>query len=147
MWSDHEESVDRKTDFKVCVEVSGVYFYTLHSTLQKCPYFTEMNISSPDDVIFVDREPSLFPYILNYLRTGELCSICEDKTIINQLKSEAKFFGLTNLLKALEKIPSYSMSDLISEIRQIKHCIQNSNTTFRPNTRRNSEHMYQSNTT
>ena len=70
MWSDQEEPPSQM-DFKVCVEVSGVYFYTLNSTLQKCPYFKEIEISQ-DDIIFVDREPSLFPYILNYLRTGLL---------------------------------------------------------------------------
>lgn len=146
MWSDDDESIACEVDFKVCVEVSGVYFYTLNSTLQKCPYFKALNISQ-DDIIFVDREPSLFPYILNYLRSGELCYICEDKAILNQLKSEAIFFGLTDLYKALEKTPSYSMADLISEIRQIKHCIQNNNTILKPNTRRNSEHTLQSNTT
>ena len=141
MWSDESEEKIVYNDCKICIDVSGVYFYTLKSTLYKCPYFQNMHLKE-NEIIFLDREPSIFPYILNYLRNNESTIICEDKYLLNQLKIEAKFFQLMHLHKNLEKTPVYSFADLISEIRQIKHCLQNS---ARPITRRNQD--IQSNTT
>ena len=112
MWSDElADNFYAEKDFKVCLEVSGIYFFTLKSTLRKCPYFDSLDITH-DGCLFIDRDPSYFSYILNFLRNGELNIICEERGVINQLKCEAKFFGLTNLVKILDKTPSYSMLDI-----------------------------------
>ncbi|KER33937.1 hypothetical protein T265_00372 [Opisthorchis viverrini] len=68
----------------VRINVSGVQFHVLSTTLQRDPYvyskFMEDAIWLPDQrEYFVERDPEVFRFIHNYLRHGEVhlpCGIC-----------------------------------------------------------------------
>ena len=53
--------------------------------------------------IFVDRDPSLFTYVLNYLRTKEVY-FPESDGGIRGLLHEAEFYGITPLTQQLKLV-------------------------------------------
>ncbi|XP_075150760.1 SH3KBP1-binding protein 1 [Haematobia irritans] len=90
----------------VNLNVGGQRFSTSRQTLTWIPdtFFTALlsgRISSLRDetgAIFIDRDPSLFSIILNYLRTKEIdVKNCE----IRALRHETEYYGLTPLVKRL----------------------------------------------
>ncbi|XP_023292729.1 BTB/POZ domain-containing protein KCTD3 [Lucilia cuprina] len=90
----------------VNLNVGGQRFSTSRQTLTWIPdtFFTALlsgRISSLKDetgAIFIDRDPSLFSIILNYLRTKEIdIKNCE----IRALRHESEYYGLTPLVKRL----------------------------------------------
>ena len=54
-----------------------------------------------DGAYFIDRDPRFFPYVLNYLRNGQL--VTDSDISLEALKYEASYFGLVNLEKELNK--------------------------------------------
>ena len=50
---------------------------------------------------FIDRDPKYFPYVLNYLRNGQL--VIDSDISLEALKYEASYFGLINLEEELNK--------------------------------------------
>lgn len=87
-------------------KIYNVRFSTSRQTLTWIPdtFFTALlsgRISSLRDetgAIFIDRDPSLFSIILNYLRTKEIdIKNCE----IRALRHESEYYGLTPLVKRL----------------------------------------------
>ncbi|XP_030370881.1 SH3KBP1-binding protein 1 [Scaptodrosophila lebanonensis] len=90
----------------VNLNVGGQRFSTSRQTLTWIPdtFFTALlsgRISSLRDehnAIFIDRDPTLFSIILNYLRTKEIdIKHCE----IRSLRHEAEYYGITPLTKRL----------------------------------------------
>uniref|UniRef100_A0A1A9ZZQ0 BTB domain-containing protein n=1 Tax=Glossina pallidipes TaxID=7398 RepID=A0A1A9ZZQ0_GLOPL len=90
----------------VNLNVGGQRFSTSRQTLTWIPdtFFTALlsgRISSLKDetgAIFIDRDPTLFSRILNYLRTKEIdIKNCE----IRSLRHESEYYGLTPLVKRL----------------------------------------------
>ena len=55
-----------------------------------------------DGAYFIDRDPKYFPYVLNYLRNGQL--VTDSDISLEALKYEASYFGLVNLEEELNKI-------------------------------------------
>ncbi|XP_030854857.1 BTB/POZ domain-containing protein KCTD3 [Strongylocentrotus purpuratus] len=88
------------------LNVGGTRFSTSRQTLTWIPdsFFSSLlsgRISSVKDetgAIFIDRDPSFFVPILNYLRTKELNIKGID---IETLKHEAEFYGISPLVKKL----------------------------------------------
>nr|XP_054758380.1 BTB/POZ domain-containing protein KCTD3-like [Lytechinus pictus] len=88
------------------LNVGGTRFSTSRQTLTWIPdsFFSSLlsgRISSVKDetgAIFIDRDPSFFVPILNYLRTKELNIKGFD---IQALKHEAEFYGISPLVKKL----------------------------------------------
>ncbi|XP_045602053.1 LOW QUALITY PROTEIN: SH3KBP1-binding protein 1 [Procambarus clarkii] len=88
------------------LNVGGQRFSTSRHTLTWVPdtFFTSLlsgRISTLRDesgAIFIDRDPSLFSIILNYLRTRDLNMSVVD---INALRHEAEFYGIAPLVKRL----------------------------------------------
>ncbi|XP_045132172.1 BTB/POZ domain-containing protein KCTD3-like isoform X2 [Portunus trituberculatus] len=88
------------------LNVGGQRFSTSRHTLTWVPdtFFTSLlsgRISTLRDesgAIFIDRDPSLFSIILNYLRTRDLNMVVVD---INALRHEAEFYGIAPLVKRL----------------------------------------------
>ncbi|CAJ0593541.1 unnamed protein product [Cylicocyclus nassatus] len=89
----------------VVVDVGGTRFHTTIETLRNCPgrgdrsIFRDMNISC-DKETFVDRDPTVFGYILNYLRDGSV-TFPRDEYIITLTKYEAWYYGLHHLADEL----------------------------------------------
>ncbi|KAH8381259.1 hypothetical protein KR093_000726 [Drosophila rubida] len=90
----------------VNLNVGGQRFSTSRQTLTWIPdtFFTALlsgRISSLRDehnAIFIDRDPTLFSIILNYLRTKDIdIKHCE----IRALRHEAEYYGITPLTKRL----------------------------------------------
>ncbi len=53
--------------------------------------------------IFIDRDPTLFTYVLNYLRTKEI-HLPETDSGIRGLVHEAEFYGITPLTQQLKLV-------------------------------------------
>ncbi|XP_053945190.1 SH3KBP1-binding protein 1 [Anastrepha ludens] len=90
----------------VNLNVGGQRFSTSRQTLTWIPdtFFTALlsgRISSLRDetgAIFIDRDPTLFSIILNYLRTKDIdIKNCE----IRALRHESEYYGITPLIKRL----------------------------------------------
>ena len=58
--------------------------------------------SKPNDkgYYFIDRDGTLFRYVINFLRSSRL-NLPKDFTEFDQLRSEARFYGLNDLEKAI----------------------------------------------
>ncbi|KMZ04554.1 BTB/POZ domain-containing protein KCTD3 [Drosophila simulans] len=105
----------------VNLNVGGQRFSTSRQTLTWIPdtFFTALlsgRISSLRDehnAIFIDRDPTLFSIILNYLRTKDIdIKNCE----IRALRHEAEYYGITPLTKRLalcEDLNHSSCGDLL----------------------------------
>ena len=127
MWADvnDEEGADIN-DKKICVDVGGVAFYTMRSTLMKSAYF-QRRLVEEEDYIFVDRDPFVFYYILNFLRSNSIHISNEEHALIEALKTESKFYGIIGLEYSLPQTSSKNiMQELIAELKQIKQNLQNS---------------------
>ena len=82
------------------IEVGGIIFTTTEATLRKSPTLNTLidTATLPEnDILFVDRDPIAFTFILMYLRSGSMYTAREDDTYIEYLMSEASFYGLRKL--------------------------------------------------
>jgi len=94
------------------LNIGGKEFTTTRSTLNECSpnYFTEHlleNGSFASTHYFIDRDPTTFIYILNYLR-GYSLSLLPESPLSNpylqrQLLEEAEFYQLNDLKEGIEK--------------------------------------------
>ena len=85
---------------KVVLDVGGVVFHTKKSTLINSTHpsaFFESLLSNEEDIYFIDRDPSSFSIILNFLRQNNLNLHIYDAYMLDFLLSEAQFFNLQNL--------------------------------------------------
>ncbi|XP_066986467.1 SH3KBP1-binding protein 1 isoform X1 [Macrobrachium rosenbergii] len=88
------------------LNIGGQRFSTSRETLTWVPdtFFTSLlsgripTLRDEAGAIFIDRDPSLFSIILNYLRTRDLNVAMVD---INALRHEAEFYGIAPLVKRL----------------------------------------------
>jgi len=101
-------------DTIITLNVSGEKFITKRKTLHECEpnYFTEELLDSlrealPRKNYFIDRDPTLFKYILNYLRGYSIPlhpgSPLESIHLQRQLLEEAEFYQITDLHQGLQK--------------------------------------------
>ena len=82
-------------------------FYSSRETLEKhdC-FFRNILKYESNDALFVDRDPTYFRYILNYMR-GCSC-LPNDVLELQQLKEEADFYCLSGLSKNISiKLETY----------------------------------------
>ncbi|CAJ0593629.1 unnamed protein product [Cylicocyclus nassatus] len=90
----------------VVLNVGGKKFYTSLETLRKNPgprdrsMLAEMDFVEGEE-IFIDRDPTHFGHILNYLRDGSV-SVNGSGSICAQIKREAQFYGLESLVQHIE---------------------------------------------
>lgn len=99
----------------VVLSVGGVRFVTRASTLQQFPESRLARMLNDDDrefklvngEFFVDRDGTLFSYIIDFLRTLQV-SLPTDFSDYQRLQREAEFYGL------------YPLADLLSQEHLLK---------------------------
>ncbi|XP_061313381.1 potassium channel regulatory protein [Pezoporus flaviventris] len=99
----------------VVLSVGGVRFVTRTSTLQQFPESRLARMLNDDDQefnlvngeFFVDRDGTLFTYIMDFLRTLQV-SLPTDFSDYQRLQREAEFYGL------------YTLADLLSQEHLLK---------------------------
>jgi hypothetical protein len=87
-----------KTTFKSLSSIPGSFFHSLAITgnLEGLP-------TLPDGSIFIDRDPQMFRYIINYVRhPDEKPVLPESPEEIAELRIEAAYFKLESLLSDIE---------------------------------------------
>jgi len=105
----------------VKLNVGGEIFTTSMNTLtstMEANYLSNLVSShfskdvDTNGIIFIDRDPKLFKYILHYLRNSKLSSSVQDCEL-EDLLDEAKFFSITELIELLanklakKQLPKY----------------------------------------
>ena len=86
----------------VHLNVGGVYFSTLRSTLTESDSFFSGALRHHHDCeLFVDRDPTHFRHILNWLR-GVRC-LPEEDAVLHELACEADYYCMTDLKAAIVK--------------------------------------------
>merc|ERR1712117_995153 len=97
----------------ITLNVGGTLFTTTVATLTKYPDSMLAAMFNPEserppagkddnDNFFIDGEPGPFKYILRFLRRGKLSEVIDGCTL-EQLKWEADYFGLQELLDIIGK--------------------------------------------
>lgn len=107
----------------VYVSVGGIYFVTRRSTLEaSSSFFSGLVRQEPDaSEFFVDRDPTHFRYILNWMRGIRL--LPEDDMTLRELQWEADYYCLCDLREAIVRskrrfcIPQ-NMSEIAAEMRR-----------------------------
>ncbi|VDK79342.1 unnamed protein product [Cylicostephanus goldi] len=97
----------------VVLNVGGTRFETSLETLKKNPgprdrsMLANLNYVEGEEM-FIDRDPAHFVVILNYLRDGSV-SIDEDECTLAEIKREAQFYGLEDLVQHIEGLISRAL--------------------------------------
>ncbi|XP_053561003.1 potassium channel regulatory protein [Bombina bombina] len=119
----------------VTLNVGGMKFSTLSSTLLRFPEsrFAHMVDGSDREFrmvnghCFIDRDGTLFSYILDYLRTSQL-SLPSDFSDYEKLQREAEFYQLPNLS---EQLSQDSVFRPRLEILEVRFVVQETHAFFR----------------
>ena len=90
----------------IVLNVGGAYFFTYRSTLEGSlsTFFHGMLQSQPNTTseFFIDRDPTHFRYILNWLRGVRY--LPHDEATIQELRWETNFFCMDDMHEALGNI-------------------------------------------
>ncbi len=116
----------------VRLNVGGTWFTTARATMEKYPdsLFPQIMGESakgislkkqqPVGFYFIDRDGSLFGYILNFLRSGELV-LPRDFKDYDMLLSEAKFYRLPAMESSIRQQQSRVRDHAILEVAELAH--------------------------
>lgn len=85
---------------RVHLNVGGTVFETTATTLEACDFFATLLKRTSPDALFVDRDPTHFRHILNFLRGA----LTYPPTNRQELWYEADFYGLPDLQRVLEEM-------------------------------------------
>jgi hypothetical protein len=107
------EALNRNAEARVQLNIGGHSYTTSTMTLTKDPasmlaamFSGRHSLKKDDDgSFFIDRDGTHFRYILNYLRDGgfkEGTIPSDDVAFLNELLTEAEYYGLTGLIKILQ---------------------------------------------
>lgn len=103
-------------DTKICLNVGGQLFETTCSVLTRDPFsilaalcrVDSHYIENPEQIFFFDRDWWIFRHVLAYLRSSVLPT---DVDTLKELYTEATFYRLELLQKAIEDIPLDQIND------------------------------------
>jgi hypothetical protein len=87
----------------VYLNVGGCYYVTRASTLDTSNTFFSGLISNADHTeLFIDRDPTHFRHILNWLRGVRY--LPENDTILSELMFEADFYCMPDMVEAIRSV-------------------------------------------
>ena len=104
---------------RIRLNVGGKYFLTTYETLsnahnqQKPTYFSgitsgcfkeEYDELLKEPYFFIDRDPTHFRYVLNYLRDGNVNCIPQKIELLREILQESSFYAIEGLTISLEKM-------------------------------------------
>ena len=96
-----------ETSRVVTLNVGGVCYSTYRSTLRDSHLLCKVvESASDDDICFVDRDPSLFPICLNWMRGVTI--LPTDGTTLRVLGADADYYGLESLSRGVGKALSHT---------------------------------------
>ena len=87
-------------DETVVLNVGGILYTSTRSTLSRSPLLKQLLVENSNE-LFIDRDPSSFFFVLNYLRTGLIIQDPVDKHYVNFLINEASIYGLEKMVEKL----------------------------------------------
>jgi len=107
MEPEEEDGTNDTLKDPIVLNVGGEYFSTSLATLRakNATYLEKMfrkganTSSSPDGSYFIDREPSTFEYVLEYLRTDDMLVKSGDESVRMQVLGDAEYFQLPEVLQ------------------------------------------------
>lgn len=85
------------------LNVGGCLFSTRRDTLRQGFFLGLVDSCTNDAEIFIDRDPTHFRFILNWLRGSRF--LPEDDSILSELACEADFYSLDDMLAAIATTP------------------------------------------
>lgn len=88
----------------IYLNVGGVFYVTSKDTLEKYDnYFralVKVHVDNPEESIFIDRDPYLFRYVLNWLRG--VAVLPEDALTLRELLFEADYYSMEDMVSAIK---------------------------------------------
>ena len=109
----------------VYLNVGGVCFATSVETLRSKKGFfrTLSQRASSDDAVFVDRDPTHFRHVLNFLRGVR--HLPDDVSALKELAWEADFYGLEELYSSIvERLEAPRPATVPEELRLLRQEIR-----------------------
>ena len=108
------------------LDVGGSSFPTSWETLRAVDCFFR---ALTEDYTFIDRDPTHFRYILNYMRGTVV--LPSDRTVLDEIRVEADFYSIRGLVDAIDLLlekreTSASMADLVAAVRGVARALVNS---------------------
>lgn len=100
------------------LDVGGSVYTTTEATLRKSPTLSKLIDSTSlaeGDILFVDRDPVAFMYILMYLRNGMIYTGREDDEYVGYLMHEASHYGLRKLEGMLADVSVHRKAMLVGK--------------------------------
>lgn len=111
--------------------IGGINFHATHATWTQYPgSFFEVLLSGRfseparlmDGSIFIDRDPSVFPVIMSYLKSKKWLRLDEySSEILDALLIEADFYGLAELKSWVEPAKNYKAKQEEQRQKQIQN--------------------------
>lgn len=88
----------------VSLDVGGVLHRARRSTLCAVDsFFAGLMDANRDDVVFVDRDPTHFQHVLNWMRGCPMTTLPDNKSHLWQLRAEADFYCLPAMVQAIDR--------------------------------------------
>lgn len=88
----------------VYLNVGGCVFCTLRETLRRSNSFFSGLVAHDEEQpaeIFVDRDPTYFRHVLNWMRGVRF--LPDDETSLQELMFEADYYALTDMLQCIQQ--------------------------------------------
>ena len=110
----------------VYLNVGGVYFVTKQFTLRQSDTFFSglvecaSNSDAGYEEHFIDRDPTHFRYVLNWLRGVK--HLPDDDNTLKELLWEADFYSMADMVASIQRTKRYSLQrsleNIVGELRQ-----------------------------
>ena len=105
------------------INVGGVSFHTTIETLHKHSpnYFTEYNLAK-ERLLMIDRDPEVFPYILNWMRGYKLVRPATDR-LRQMMIEDSKFYKLPELTEQLTRDITMNKQELLGMLQNLRPAV------------------------